>query len=86
MEIYRKSSESDIAEKLSRIKYSIYSEIKDRLKAKKFESNMMELLSEIWDLKKLLTLETLIVNLIFNLRENTNLQYFQLDKRFETKR
>ena len=66
MEIYQKPKENKITEKLSRIKNSICKEIKDKLKTKRFESNMMEMLSEIWDLKKLITLETLIVNLNFN--------------------
>lgn len=66
MEIYQKLNENEIADQLSKIKNSIYREIKDRQKAKKFESNMMGLLSEIWDLKNLFTLEILIVNLNFN--------------------
>lgn len=86
MEIYQNFNEDDISEKISRIKNSIYKEIKDKLKTKRFEANMMQMLSEIWDLKKLITLKTLIVNLNFNLRENRNLQYFQVDKRFGRKR
>lgn len=65
MEIYQKLNENDIAGKLNKIKNSIYREIKDSLTSKKFESNMMGLLSEIWDLKTFITLENIIVNLKF---------------------
>jgi hypothetical protein len=66
MEIYQKFNENEIEGKLHKIKNSIYTEIKNRSSSKKFESYIMGLLSEIWDLKNFINLEAIIVNLNFN--------------------
>jgi len=63
MEINQNLNENIIIEKLNKIKNSIYRQIKDKLKIKKFEGIMLGYLSDIWDIKNKITLDILIVKL-----------------------
>lgn len=63
MEINQNLNENIIIEKLKKIKNSIYRQIKDKIKIKKFEGIMLGYLSDIWDMKNQITMETLIVKI-----------------------
>lgn len=63
----------EIEIKLKKIKNSIYRQIEDKIILKRFKNNMIEFLSEIWNLKDDVKIEVLIVNKINLKKEKTEI-------------
>ena len=63
MEINQISKENEINAKIKKIKNSIYKQLMDKLILKRYKTNMIGLLSEIWNLKNEISLEILVVKI-----------------------